>query len=119
MKNPHDVILEPLITERSASQTAEGKYTFKVAKSATKTEIRKACEQLFEVKVLKVNTQNHDGKQKRQGYTQGRTAAWKKAVVTIDLDPQAESYQEKGGKAAQKRKKYKTEIEAFGLSHIA
>ncbi len=119
MKNPQEVILEPIITERSAMQTAEGKYTFKVAKNASKTDIRHACEQLFEVKVLKVNTQNLQGKTKRQGYTSGRTPSWKKAVVTIDLDPQPVSYQEKGGKEGQSKKKYKTEIEAFGLGYLA
>ncbi len=119
MKNPHDIIIEPLITERSAVQASEGKYTFKVAKDAGKTEIRMACEQLFDVKVLKVNTQNVRGKAKRQGYTSGHSASWKKAVVTIDLNPENETYLDKGGKSTQKRKKYKTEIEAFGLSHIA
>ncbi|MDO5737726.1 MAG: 50S ribosomal protein L23 [Eubacteriales bacterium] len=117
--NPRDIIIEPLITERSAMQAAEGKYTFRVAKNAGKPAIRQACEELFDVKVLKVNTVNVRGKKKRQGYTQGRTASWKKAVVTIDLNPEASTYLEKGGKTTQERKKYKTEIEAFGLSHIA
>lgn len=64
MRSAYDVIIKPVITERSTADTAEGKYTFAVAKNATKTEIRQACEKLFNVRVLKVNTQNVSGKKK-------------------------------------------------------
>ncbi len=115
MKSAHDIILRPVITERSTMASAEGKYTFAVAKHATKTEIRQAIEQLFEVKVVKVNTVNVRGKLKRQGYTSGRTASWKKAVVTIDQAPKASVYTGKGGAQVKGDRKYKTTIEEFGF----
>lgn len=115
MRNVHDIILQPVITERSTMDTAEGKYTFRVAKDATKTEVRQACEKLFGVKVLKVNTLNVKGKVKRQGYTQGRTAAWKKAIVTIDQNPGTHTYTGKGGAEVKHDRKYKTTIEEFGF----
>ena len=85
MKAPQDVILAPVITEKSAGVIDEGKYTFKVAVSANKTEIKDAVEKLFGVKVTGVNIANYDGKMKRQRYTVGRTPSFKKAVVTIDI----------------------------------
>jgi large subunit ribosomal protein L23 len=94
---------------------ALGKYTFEVAVGATKTQVRQAVEQLFEVKVLKVNTANYDGKTKRQGVHVGQTAKWKKAVVTIDTDPKASTYLQKGGKSATAGRKYKNTIEEFGF----
>ncbi|HNZ63759.1 MAG TPA: 50S ribosomal protein L23 [Bacillota bacterium] len=115
MKNPHDIILEPIITEQSMEETMHGKYTFVVAKNATKTEIGKACEDMFEVKVLKVNTMHLSGKLRRMGKNSGRTASWKKAIVTIDLDPQPEEYNLPGGKTATRSKRYKTEIAEFGF----
>jgi len=115
MKTAHDIIIRPVITEKSTGDAANGKYTFVVAPSATKTEVRQACEKLFGVKVLKVNTVNYDGKNKRQGVHQGMTPSWKKAVVTIDTDPQAVTYLGKGGKSAQATRKYKTSIEEFGF----
>ncbi len=115
MKTAHDIIIRPVITEKSTGDAAIGKYTFVVAPTATKTEVRQACEKLFGVKVLKVNTVNYDGKNKRQGVHQGMTPSWKKAVVTIDTDPQAVMYLGKGGKSAQATRKYKTSIEEFGF----
>ena len=115
MKNPHDIILRPIITEQSMGDTMLGKYTFAVAKDATKTEIGKACEMLFDVKVLKVNTLHFSGKKRRMGKTSGRTASWKKAVVTIDLDPAAGEYTLPGGKKGTSSKRYKTEIAEFGF----
>lgn len=115
MKNPHDIIIAPVITERSTNQATLGKYTFRVSPEATKTEIRQACEKLFDVKVLKVNTTNVEGKLKRMGKNQGRTPSWKKAVVTIDMDPQTETYLAKGGKQSSVSRKYKTAIEEFGF----
>ena len=83
MTNPHDVIIRPVVTEKSMTEMAEKKYTFVVDKKANKTEIKKAVEAIFDVKVEKVNTLNYDGKMKRMGRTQGRTASFKKAVVKL------------------------------------
>ena len=83
MKTPYDVIIEPVITEKSMDDSANRKYTFKVAKTANKTEIKAAIEEAFGVMVEKVNTANFDGKLKRQGRFVGRTPGYKKAIVTI------------------------------------
>jgi len=115
MKTAQDIIIKPIITERSSADGALGKYTFVVAVNATKTEVRQAVEQLFNVKVLKVNTTNYDGKTKRQGVHVGKTSSWKKAVVTIDTDPKAPVYLAKGGKTTTIAKKYKHIIEEFGF----
>ena len=83
MKAPQDIILKPMITEQSVDNMQQSKYTFKVAKDANKIEIAKAVEELFGVKVQKVNTLNVRGKFRRQGRYEGYTRAWKKAVVTL------------------------------------
>ena len=114
-KAPQDIIIKPVITEKSSYDAAMGKYTFQVAKDATKTDVRKAVEQLFEVKVVAVNTVNYDGKKKRQRYIEGTTPSFKKAVVTIDTEAKDVSYLGKGGKTAKSDKKYKTAIEEFGI----
>ena len=81
-----DVILRPIITEKSMDGIADRKYTFEVAKDANKIEIAKAVEELFEVKVAKVNTINVDGKLRRYGRFEGYTASRKKAIVTLTED---------------------------------
>ncbi|MGM9632719.1 MAG: 50S ribosomal protein L23 [Eubacteriales bacterium] len=86
MKMIQDIIIAPVITEASMDRVGAKTYTFKVAKSATKPEIAKAVEVMFGVKVASVNTINVKRKQKRQGYTFGYTAAWKKAIVTLKPD---------------------------------
>ena len=87
MKTAYDIIKRPIITEKSMAATAEKKYTCEVAKDANKIEIAKAVEEIFGVKVAKVNTLNVQGKMKRVGrYPQGRTASWKKAMVTLTAD---------------------------------
>lgn len=83
MKFAQDIILRPIITEESMMGTAEKKYTFEVAKNATKPEIKTAVEKLFGVKVDKVNTINCKGHLRRYGRFEGYTKAWKKAVVTL------------------------------------
>jgi len=83
MKTPYDVILQPVITEKSMDDAADRKYTFKVNTKANKTEIKAAVEEAFGVTVVKVNTANYDGKIKRQGRFEGRTPSYKKAIVTI------------------------------------
>ncbi|NLJ94857.1 MAG: 50S ribosomal protein L23 [Clostridiaceae bacterium] len=115
MRSPYDIIIKPVITERSTADTMDGKYTFVVAKDATKVEIRKACETLFNVRVLKVNTQNISGKLKRLNRFEGKRPDWKKAIVTIDLDPEETTYLVKGGQEKKTNKKYKNTIEEFGF----
>ena len=82
----HDIIIRPIITEKSMMGIAEKKYAFEVAKTATKIDIANAVEEAFKVKVAKVNTVSVRGKLKRQGRTQGYTKSWKKAVVTLTED---------------------------------
>ena len=87
MKSAYDIILRPVLTEKSYDQMADRKYTFEVAVGANKTEIKKAVEQAFEgVKVESVNTMRVLGKIKRQGRTQGRRPEKKKAIVTLKMD---------------------------------
>lgn len=83
MRTPYDVILKPVISERSMDDAESKKYTFKVAVNANKTEIKAAVEEAFGVEVIKVNVMNNDGKLKRQGKYVGRTASYKKAIVTL------------------------------------
>ena len=108
-----DIIIAPVVTEKSNMDMQEGKYTFKVAKKATKVDIKNAVEKLFEVKVLKVNTITVKGKEKRVGVHQGRTSDWKKAIVTIDTNVSDMSYLGKGGKTVKISKKYKDSIDEF------
>lgn len=86
MKTAQDVILAPIITEKSMDGLGSKKYTFRVADDASKIEIAKAVEKLFEVKVAKVNTLHVRGQMRRQGAHSGYTAAWKKAIVTLTQD---------------------------------
>ncbi|MFI3205738.1 MAG: 50S ribosomal protein L23 [Clostridia bacterium] len=78
-----DIIVRPIITEKSMDGMQIKKYTFEVAKAATKIDIKRAVEELFSVKVSKVNTLHVRGKFRRQGRFEGYTRAWKKAVVTL------------------------------------
>ena len=110
---PEDIIIKPIITEESNEGIQEGKYTFKVNKKATKVDIANAVEKLFEVKVLKVNTINVKGKEKRDRRNVGKTSDWKKAIVTIDTNPDDKTYLAKGGKETKISKKYKTSIDEF------
>ena len=83
----YDVILKPVITEKSMNQMAEKKYTFLVHPQATKAQIKEAVEKMFEgTKVAGVNTMNCDGKTKRRGMTYGKTAKTKKAIVKLTAD---------------------------------
>ena len=112
---PEDIIIEPIITEKSNDMLQGGKYTFKVNKKATKVDIARAVEKLFDVRVLDVNTISVPGKQKRVGRSIGMTSSWKKAIVTIDTDPQAKSYLTKGGKSKKVSKSVKNSIDAYGI----
>jgi len=87
MKSAYDIIIRPIITEQSMEQTDLKKYAFEVARDAGKIEIKRAVEEVFGVKVAKVNTLHVKGKEKRQGrHPAGKTAAWKKAVVRLTDD---------------------------------
>lgn len=79
----YDIIIRPVITEQSMTDSAEKKYTFIVDPRANKTQIKNAVQEIFSVKVAKVNTMNYDGKKKRMGRNVGKTASFKKAVVTL------------------------------------
>ena len=108
-----DIILRPIVTEKTSTELDEGKYTFAVAKRATKIQIAKAVEDIFGVKVLKVSTVTVRGKEKRVGVHQGKTPDWKKAIVKIDTNPKETSYLGKGGKEVKSSKKYKDTIDEF------
>ena len=87
MKTAYDIIRRPVITEQSMADTEAKKYVFEVAKDATKIDIAKAVEEIFGVKVEKVNTIRMEGKEKRQGAAPaGRRASWKKAMVKLTAD---------------------------------
>ena len=83
MKHYSDIILAPVITEKSMAARQSNVYTFKVVKSATKEDIKKAIEQAFNVKVESVNTLNTKSKKRRVGRYSGRTKTYKKAMVTL------------------------------------
>ena len=100
---PEDIIIKPIITEKSSNGLTDGKYTFKVAKKATKVQIAKAVETLFNVKV----------KEKRVGANAGKRPDWKKAIVTIDTNPTEKAYLAKGGKEVKVDRKYKDSIDEF------
>ena len=82
----HDIIIKPIVSEKSMDQLADKKYTFKVAMNANKIEIKKAVEEIFGVKVEKITTARVLGKVKRMGATSGKRADWKKAIVKLTAD---------------------------------
>ena len=83
MKLAQEIILKPVITEKSMAGAEAKKYTFKVAKDATKIDIARAVEEIYGVEVIKVNTINVRGKNRRYGRFEGTTPSWKKATVTL------------------------------------
>ena len=83
MKTPYDVIIKPVISEKSMDDAAMRKYTFKVAPDANKTEVKLALEEIFDIEIAKVNIMNGKGQGKRRGRTVGRTPDSKKAIVTL------------------------------------
>lgn len=84
MREPFDILLRPVVGDKAAIQReADNKYTFVVARKANKIEIKRAVEQAFKVKVLRVNTANFRGKKRKVRLKVGYTARWKKAVVTL------------------------------------
>ena len=108
-----DIIVKPIVTEKSNEDIANGKYVFKVNKKATKIDIKNAVEKLFNVKVLDVNTINVKGKTKRVGRYEGKTSDWKKAIVVIDTNPTDKEYLGKKCKAVKFSKKVNTSIEGI------
>lgn len=86
MKTAYDVVIRPIITESSMDLAAERKYAFKVDPRANKTEVKHAIEEIFDVDVAKINIMNVNGKTKRLGRSVGKTADYKKAIVTLTPD---------------------------------
>jgi large subunit ribosomal protein L23 len=86
MAEPRDIIVAPIISEKSHRDLAQGKYSFKVSRNANKTEVGKAVHKLFNVDVVSVNMLNKRGKKKSMGRYSGITPKWKKAVVTLKKD---------------------------------
>lgn len=84
---PHQVLIKPLVTEKGVHRsTRHNAYSFEINKLATKEDVRRAVEKLFDVKVVKVATQNRKGKTRRTKFRLGKTADWKKAIVTLHED---------------------------------
>ena len=82
-KQARDIILRPVVTEKSVDLMQENKYVFKVRMDANKIDIKRAVEEIFKVKVVGVNTMRVKGKEKRMGRSVGRTSDWKKAIVEL------------------------------------
>jgi large subunit ribosomal protein L23 len=89
----HDILIRPIMTEKSNTLMADNKYTFEVHKSANKIQIRQAVEQVFKVKVLSVNTMNVPPKPKRMGAFVGKTRSWKKAIVALSAGQRIEAFE--------------------------
>lgn len=84
---PHQILLRPLVTEKGVHRAnRNNQYAFEIHRDATKTDVRRAVESLFDVKVVKVRTQNRKGKNRRFKYRMGRTADWKRAIVELHSD---------------------------------
>ncbi|MFZ7104412.1 MAG: 50S ribosomal protein L23 [Peptococcaceae bacterium] len=83
MKNPRDIIVKPIVSEKSVADMEHNKYTFKVSLSANKIDIKNAVEEIFKVKVTDVRTMIVKGKVKRMGRYEGKRPNWKKAIVTL------------------------------------
>ncbi|MDO8588631.1 MAG: 50S ribosomal protein L23 [Armatimonadota bacterium] len=94
MKDPYSVLIRPLVTEKTISGTAHSKYTFQVDLNANKIEIGHAVQQIFDVKVEKVNTLRVRGKTRRLGrFPEGRKPSWKKAIVTLKAGDRIEIFE--------------------------
>jgi len=83
MRNPHEVLIKPLVTEKSTDLMQDNKFTFKVDPKANKIEIKNAVQSIFNVNVVEVRTMNVSGKLKKQGRSVGYSSDWKKAIVTL------------------------------------
>lgn len=92
MNDPRDVILKPVISEKSYGLLDDNKYTFIVAPHANKTQIKQAIETIFDVRVEKVNTMNRPGKRKRRGWIVGKRPDVKRAIVTVAAGDEIELF---------------------------
>ena len=110
-----DIIIKPIITEKSTYAQAQGKYTFKVNKKATKIDIKNAVQKLFGVKVTNVSTLIVKGETKSRNGKTYKTSDWKKAIVTVATEITDLTYKAKGGKDTKASKNFNTEIKEFGL----
>ena len=110
-----DIIIKPIITEKSTYAQAQGKYTFKVNKKATKIDIKNAVQKLFGVKVTNVSTLTVKGTTRTRNGRKYKTADWKKAIVTIATENKDLIYNTKGGKEVKSTKKFNTEIKEISL----
>ncbi|NLU43220.1 MAG: 50S ribosomal protein L23 [Firmicutes bacterium] len=93
MPDPRDIIIRPIVTEKSTALVAGRQYTFEVDKKATKSMIKDAIEEIFSVKVKSVNTMRYTGKRRRMGVHEGKRKDWKKAVVTLEEGQQIELFE--------------------------
>jgi large subunit ribosomal protein L23 len=91
--HPAQILIKPVVSEKSYHQITENRYTFKVHKDAHKTQIRQAVEELFEVKVVSVNVVKMPAKPKRRGTTQGMKPGWKKAIVELKAGDKIEIFE--------------------------
>ena len=91
--NPRNVIIKPIVSEKSYALLAANKYTFRVHPDAHKTQVRQAVEQIFGVRVTDVRTMSVKSKPKRRGYTSGRTREWKKAIVQLHAEDTIELFE--------------------------
>ena len=110
-----DIIIKPIITEKSTYAQAQGKYTFKVNKKATKIDIKNAVQKLFGVKVTDVTTLIIKGRMKSRNGKAYKTADWKKAIVTVATEIPTLTYKGKGGKEVKASKSFNTEIKEMSF----
>lgn len=110
-----DIIVKPIVTEKSTYAQAQGKYTFKVNKKATKIDIKNAVQKLFGVKVTDVSTLIVKGTTRTRNGRKYKTADWKKAIVTVATEIPTLTYKQKGGKDVKASKKFNTEIKEISL----
>ena len=94
--NARQVIVRPIVSEKSYALLAANKYTFRIHPDANKTQVRQAVEEIFGVRVTDVRTMSVKSKPKRRGYTSGRTRAWKKAIVQLHEDDAIELFEGQG-----------------------
>ena len=93
MYDPRQIIVRPVVSEKSVDlMEGQNKYTFEVLKTATKPQIAQAIEEIFDVRVIKVNTMNVAGKPRRVRFHQGHTRTWKKAIVTLAVGDSIELF---------------------------
>jgi large subunit ribosomal protein L23 len=93
MPDPRDIIIRPIVTEKSTAMVGDRQYTFEVDKRATKCMIKDAIEEIFDVKVKSVNTMRYTGKRRRMGVHEGKRKDWKKAVITLEEGQQIELFE--------------------------